>query len=267
MMKLKRVKDEEGRPSSTGWITTYTDLMILLLTFFVLLLSLSVIDSRKQRLALNSLVGAFGFKPGANAVMGEDKGLNITAGAVPMTKEEIDFESLQNVILKNGLEFDVEIRREREKIIISLGNRVLFERDSFQIEPKKVGFLDELASVLRTVPNLVELRGYVEPLESLMAPDPLNAAMFLSARRSLAVLHFLGERGRVPFSKMVAHGFGTGVIKKDPGILKPEDSRQIEIICDYRSKLPYRLREAPPEKDIPLDFKGFQFDLKEGQGD
>ena len=59
-----------------AWMSTYTDLMILLLTFFVLLLSLSSIDKKRKRVALNSLVGAFGFKPGGQSILGKPKGLD-----------------------------------------------------------------------------------------------------------------------------------------------------------------------------------------------
>ncbi|RLB14628.1 MAG: flagellar motor protein MotB, partial [Deltaproteobacteria bacterium] len=71
-------KKQEQSQNTNSWLTTYTDLMILLLTFFVLLISISVVDANKQRVALNSLVGAFGFKPGGHSVIGVKKGMNIT---------------------------------------------------------------------------------------------------------------------------------------------------------------------------------------------
>jgi len=60
-------KQPEQRINSNAWITTYTDLMTLLLTFFVLLLSMAVITEEKRMVALNSVTGAFGFKPGAQS--------------------------------------------------------------------------------------------------------------------------------------------------------------------------------------------------------
>jgi chemotaxis protein MotB len=61
-------------------MSTYTDLMTLLLTFFVLLLSLSTVDKTKKLRALNSLVGALVLSQEGSQYWGE-KGINITTGA------------------------------------------------------------------------------------------------------------------------------------------------------------------------------------------
>ncbi len=54
-------KCEEGAP---GWMVTFADLMTLLLTFFVLLLSMSTLDNQRIKLALGSLRGALGVLEG-----------------------------------------------------------------------------------------------------------------------------------------------------------------------------------------------------------
>jgi chemotaxis protein MotB len=246
------------------WITTYTDLMTLLLTFFVLLLSISVIDSRRQRQALNSLVGAFGFKPGAHSVMGVEKGTNITVGAAPIAKEQADFERLRNISFKNGLESAVKIKHESERIILTLGNKIMFSQGSAAINPNYFKFLKEIAEVLKDAPGLLELRGYADLAEAVLESDPFKKGMYLSSKRALAVYHFLKDRGEVPIDKMVAHGFGTNPPKKLEPAGREEINRQVEIICDYRAQIPYRLRHKRTPKNIFLDFKGFLFNLKEG---
>ena len=258
--RLKQVKQD-----TNAWMTTYTDLMILLLTFFVLLLSISTIDSRKQRDALNSLVGAFGFKPGAHSVIGDEKGLNVTVGSAPIAKEEVEFERLQNIIFKNGLEGDVEIKREREKVVISLSDKVLFEQGSSVLDSDAKGFLMELVLYLKESPGIVELRGYAHSTETIFHPDPYKRAMYLSARRALGVFQFLNVTGGIPPNKMVAHGFGAQATKKSIAEgSSGEMKRQVEIICDYRRKIPQRLREKRKGEELLFDFKGFLFRLKGG---
>jgi chemotaxis protein MotB len=259
---MARPKAAENKIDTNSWMTTYTDLMTLLLTFFVLLLSLSVMDSRKKREALNSLVGAFGFKPGAQSVIGSDKGLNVTVGSAPLTEEEIRFERLQNISFKNGLESEMVVTKEGERIIITLSNKVLFKPEADEIDQSRLPFLTELAAVLREVPRLVELRGYADPTEMLLDPEDFKKRMMLSSRRAHALYLFFGSKGGVEPGKMVAHGFGTVPPKRASPGMKEGFNRQVEIICDYRTKIPRTLRDGERSKGFLLDFKGFLFGLE-----
>lgn len=251
---------------TNAWITTYTDLMTLLLTFFVLLMSIAVIDSRKQREALNSLVGAFGFKPGAHSLIGKEKGLNITLGSAPVEKENTVYELLENAAFKNGLDAEVTIQKESERIIIGLSNKVLFGHGSSEMAPKGQAFLSDLFSFLKEVPGTIELRGYCDPSETGLKEDPFRTGMFLSAKRALAVDHFLKEQGGIPLRKLVAHGFGAQAPRRTPGEIQNDFNRQVEIICDYRANIPYHLRKKDADRNLRLDYKGFMFDLKENHG-
>ncbi len=255
---------EEEQQNTNSWITTYTDLMTLLLTFFVLLISMSVVDPNRQRVALNSLVGAFGFKPGGHSVIGVKKGKNITVGAAPLQKEQVDFERLRNITFRNGLQADVNVQTEGEKITISLNNKVLFAHDSAQLSEKGRRYLNALAPVLRQVPGLVELRGYADPTEVLFDENRLKKGSILSAERALAVYKFLNRRGKIPHKKMVAHGFGIQPQKKSSIKRTVNFNRQVKIICDYRASIPYRIKSGEKPKNYYLDFKGFFFKLRGG---
>lgn len=255
-------KQKEEQPQNTNsWITTYTDLMTLLLTFFVLLISMSVVDPNRQRVALNSLVGAFGFKPGGHSVIGIKKGMNITVGAAPLQKEQVDFERLRNITFRNGLQADVKVQTEGEKIVISLNNKVLFDKDSTILSTAGKSYLDQLVPVLKHVPGLVELRGYTDPTEVLFSKNKLKKAAILSTKRALAVFKYLMKKGLF-YKKMVAHGFGVKP-RKVTAIKGVENfNRQVEIICDYRASIPYRVKAGEKRKSYYLDFKGFLFKLR-----
>ena len=243
-------------------MTTYTDLMILLLTFFVLLLSIATITDEKKRVVLNSLIGAFGFKPGAHSIIGAPKGLNITIGGAPIEKRDIDLQKLRDIALRNEVDLssDMVISKEQRRTIISLSNKVLFKEGAHQIEPDSLVFLGKLAEVLRSGPKLIELRGYASHSEAVFDPEPLKRSTFLSSKRALAVYHFFREKGEIPAERMVAHGFGiddkgAGKSKSKRGLV-----RHVEIILDYREKLPYELRKRR-EGGSMLDFKGFIFKM------
>ena len=54
----KRLRDDSGPVAS--WVTTYSDMMSLLLAFFVLLFSFSVIDEHRFAMFITSLQNYFG---------------------------------------------------------------------------------------------------------------------------------------------------------------------------------------------------------------
>lgn len=57
MIKSTRRRSED---KGSSWLMTFADLMTLLLTFFILLLSFSNIDAEKYRLIAHSLADSFG---------------------------------------------------------------------------------------------------------------------------------------------------------------------------------------------------------------
>jgi chemotaxis protein MotB len=229
-----------------------------LLTFFVLLLSISVIERERQKVALNSLIGAFGLKPGAHSIVGKPKGVNITVGDSPMQKEDIQFEKLRNIAMKNGLESDVELSKEGEKIVLTIKNQVLFRDGSSRIDPARSQFLLDLANALKEGGSQIELRGYTAHAESVFDPEPLKAAMTLSAKRARAIYHLFRDEGNIRTSRMVTHGFG---IDRGRGVSPKEKTalgRQVEIIVDQNEKIPFHLRKRD-RGDSWLDYKGFLF--------
>jgi chemotaxis protein MotB len=263
-------KRAEAGMNTNAWMTTYTDLMTLLLTFFVLLLSLSTIDDKRKRVALNSVTGAFGFKPGAHSIIGNEEGVNITIGSAPMTKEKVDFEKLRNVALKNALASQSDFVKEHERIVMTLGNRLLFEEGSSRLKPESLQYLKETAAILKDGPRRIELRGYTTHSETVLEPDLGKVSMLLSTKRAMSVFHFFHQEGGIPADRMVAHGFGSATSKRGVSKKKSYLNRQVQIILDYREKIPHRIKAPARRGDSMFDFKGFLFrfpgdDLEEQQ--
>ena len=65
MGKKKKETIEEGGGS---FMMMFVTLSLILLAFFILLNSLAVLDAKKKRMALGSLLGSFGIMPGADSV-------------------------------------------------------------------------------------------------------------------------------------------------------------------------------------------------------
>ena len=239
---------------TNAWMSTYTDLMTLLLTFFVLLLSLSTVDKNRKRLALNSLVGAFGFKSGGQSILGSPKGLNITSNSAPLVKEEVQFERLRNVALKHGFKEELTVNKQLDRTVIALKNKVLFGHNSSELIKENSGLLSEITDILKEGHQLIELRGYCDPSETILEENPYKSSMILSSKRAIAIFDFLVEKG-LDAESIVAHGFG---VNSPENSKEPSLNRQVEIILDSREKIPFKIRKQN-NKDGILDFNGFFF--------
>jgi chemotaxis protein MotB len=171
MPKRKTTSEE---PNTSGWMTTFTNLMILLLAFFIVLVNMGSPDPKKKQAAMGSLFGSFGIKPGGQTVIGSLDGEDITVGEKPILRSDSDYSMLQNVVLANGLGSDVMIRAEAEKIVISLENKLLFDKKSSNISEKSLKFLAELSDALKDSTGFIELKGYTDHTETMFETSSIR---------------------------------------------------------------------------------------------
>ena len=81
---MARRKSEEAPKGSPAWMTTFSDLMNLLLCFFVLLFSMSTVDADKWEEVVNSMTSSFSLFKGGYTSVGE--GLLISAGTSQLSE-------------------------------------------------------------------------------------------------------------------------------------------------------------------------------------
>ena len=72
----RKQKQEEQAPGSPAWMATFSDLMNLLLCFFVLLFSMSNIDEAKWEELVNSLSNRMSLSSGGRPSIGEGQLIN-----------------------------------------------------------------------------------------------------------------------------------------------------------------------------------------------
>ncbi len=260
--KKKGSGGEEG-PAADGWLTTYCDLCTLLLTFFVLLLSMSVLDEVRKKEVLNSLVGAFGFLPGGRTAIGAPKGMDISEFSSPMQKdEEFNFDLLREVTMKNQLEPEVEIIRKDDAVTIVLNQRLLFEPGSFTLTGSASNYLAQLSPYLRRQKREIEIRGHTDRYEEVGDPRWVDRSYEISAKRALAVYRKLQSLG-VPVGKMSVHGFSFHRPLVD-GVKFPHlryRNQRVEIVMTYSRSLPATLLRADPKPAPYFNYKNFFFRL------
>ena len=88
----RKKKEDTPAPGSPAWMATFSDLMNLLLCFFVLLFSMSSVDAGKAEALIQSLAQTFSIFDGGGSSFGE--GNMISNGADQLTNLDEYFSTM-----------------------------------------------------------------------------------------------------------------------------------------------------------------------------
>ena len=197
------------------WLGTYSDTVTLLLTFFVLLYSLSSVDSEKSK-AVSQALNTVMTGQAADSMLEFDK----YKGKVPLVGGESEdvavedsegkgvktYEDLQQYINANNLSDQVSITQNERGVMIQLKDTVLFEKGSADIKLDAQNVLDTINNIISTMPNSIIVEGHTDN-------DPISTFEFQSnwelssARASRVVRYFIEIKGQDP-SRFSAAAYG-----------------------------------------------------------
>ena len=103
---MARKKQEEAAKGSPAWMATFSDLMNLLLCFFVLLFSMSTVDAEKFEAVVASLQSSFSVLPAGGSSVGE--GELISSGVSQLKDFSMFFEQFNSEGEENDSETESE---------------------------------------------------------------------------------------------------------------------------------------------------------------
>lgn len=197
---------DEGAPA---WMTTFADLVTLLLTFFVLLLSFANTDTQKFKDMLGSLKDAFGTQ---QKEFGEyDSSKDRIADTIPniIDRKEreklIFFQELKRIINKKNLGGMSELQIEKDGLRLRIKGKALFKTGSAELNPDIHGLLDEIKILIDKHAYLLIVEGHTDniPITSDIYPSNWE----LSAARAISVIRYFMETLHVEPKKLEAVGY------------------------------------------------------------
>lgn len=193
-----------------AWMVTYSDLVTLLLTFFVLLLSMANMDPVRFTEASSSLKDAFGMH---NIPAHVDFAIPILP-APPKTKftpvqQEMTtkmYEKIKSQLDKLKMSNDVEaIQRDSDTIILRIKDTILFKPGQARITPIAYSSLRNISNIIRPLPMALRIEGHTDNTKiSDLKIDNWN----LSMDRAVSVLRFFTQSDLLPLDRMAAVGYG-----------------------------------------------------------
>ncbi len=206
----------EGAPA---WLATMGDLMSNLLVFFVLMLSFANTDKRIFLETMESIQTAFGVVDTNSAQSASDTIIDWEAkSSTPCEVARADQESqspsmdqkimqqVQQAIAKNGLSRVVEADASERGVIVRVKGNALFKPGSDQLLPISFVFLDEIVRITEEFPYELSIEGHTDDSAIESSRFPTN--WHLSTARSISVLRYMIDSGKIDPSRVAVSGFG-----------------------------------------------------------
>ncbi|WP_410474261.1 flagellar motor protein MotB [Guyparkeria sp. TX1] len=227
--------------SSGGWLTTYADMVTLLLTFFVLMLSISVVDVERYKAVAETLRNSFGSLPSEQTAAPGESAVELAPGAAdpdstiegppPTQLIELDAPPTANTQEDNARALedlrrqqleeratelrstmsdaiaagDLEIETTDDTVIIRIKENASFPSGSANMQRAFEPVVDRIADDLVDSDDRIVVTGYTDDV-------PIRSGRFrsnwdLSAARAVSVLMSLRDQG-IDANRLSARGMG-----------------------------------------------------------
>lgn len=209
---MSKKKKRAEKENSERWLLTYSDLITLLMIFFVIMYAMSNVDVAKYEQMAQSLGVAMGggskvfqVTPGVS-----DTNKNFDSGTNGMKTEKTKLEELKatldNYLKKNGMSSSVATEISERGLEVSLKDTVLFDSGKADIKPEAKGRLIAIGKIITTLPNLIRIEGHTDNV-------PIHNSSFasnweLSAIRAVKVNQLLIDYVNIPPTKVTIEGYG-----------------------------------------------------------
>ena len=254
-MARREKKPEEKKGSA--WLVTFSDLMTLLLTFFVLLLSMAVIDERRVREVLFTVRGSLGIGSAISTPLADKNTPRaVIPGAFDLPTDAL--EPLRDMLWEDPNQ-DVSLMSNRYIEIISISSDVLFAPGETRLTDKGQTLLGRIVSVLRNLDYPILLAGHTSPTRDEvdeyrvdLDPYAFSPTWEISFLRAMSVYLLFKDMG-LPSDKIMVEGFGEyrpRVSNNTP--MGRATNRRVDIVLDKRNK------------DVDLQPEGMGRDVEKG---
>jgi chemotaxis protein MotB len=206
-----RKKKKAEAPGVPAWMVTYSDLVTLLLTFFVLLLSMANLDPVRFTRASGSLKEAFGVhaRPAqvefAIPILPSPPKTKFTPVQIELTMKIHQRIKAQIVELELGKDIDA-VQQDAETIIIRVNNTVLFKPGDHRLNPPAYPTLRHLADIIRPLPMDLRIEGHTDNLP--IKSDTFADNWELSIARAVSVARFYEQGDLLPLDRLSTIGYG-----------------------------------------------------------
>ena len=201
---MARRKKKGDDINTNGWMDTYADTITLLLTFFILLYSISAVDSEKLKelseALQNSLTGKQSVKELENL---DDIKIDIEKDS---NKYEDLSKKLNEIIAKNSLTEIIKTREEDRGIVLQVDESLLFDPGKAEVKEASASILNTISKIIEETDNDIVAEGHTDNV-------PINSKEYesnweLSTARAMSIVKYLLENKKINPVRISLKGYG-----------------------------------------------------------
>ena len=213
---------EEEHENGERWLLTYSDLVTLLMIFFIIMYAMSTVDSQKY----SQLAQSLGTAMGNGSIVGNGSGwvntgnggnsnINTTVNNEPVDiKQPSDEQNyLENIkgelnkyLNENGLTNSVVVDITDRGLAIMLKDSIMFDSGRADIKNEAIETMIRIGMILNKIDSYIRVEGHTDNI-------PINNKQFnsnwqLSATRAVNVVQLLIDKAEIQPGKISAVGYG-----------------------------------------------------------
>ncbi|OPY03920.1 MAG: Motility protein B [Syntrophorhabdus sp. PtaB.Bin184] len=206
---MRRKRKPEEQENLERWLITYSDLITLLLAFFIMMYTFSKHDSEKYRELTGHLKSIF--TGGSSVASAGARTGNIpfdvslkTPAAADDVKEKLE-EKIRKLEDTDSLGKKISVITDERGIVIRVLDEAFFDLGKADLKARAKRTLDTIAPIIGAVNNPLRVEGHTDDI-------PISTAEFrsnweLSVRRATEVVRYLIEKHDLSPRRISAVGY------------------------------------------------------------
>lgn len=237
------MEDSERKSGEGTWLVTYSDLVTLLLVFFVLLY---VLAPGIDQSTFNDFISHF--QASTSIVFENDESRT--------QQEEDSFRKEWDEIMKylenEGLTSEVMLEKIDRGVKLTLSDSLTFNSGSDRLLVGAKGLLRKVGSILGSDVESVKTQGHTDNVP-IADSSQFRSNWHLGAARAVSVLRFMAQESSLEPEKFEASSFGKyRPVTSNKTMEGRRRNRRVEIYIIYREKMPWpTIQEASAKLKEP----------------
>lgn len=237
---MAKKKQEEAKSGAPAWMATFSDLMNLLLCFFVLLFSMSSVDAAKFEAVVASLQSTFSVLPAGGSSVGEGELINSGVSQLEnfsmffeefnsqgeeseeqeeeqelkkayreeaLEESEKMAEEINEQAQSQGIQNQVEVDFNAQYVLLTLNGALLFDSGKSEIRQDAYPLIDKIGAILSNYDsNIIEIEGHTDNVP--ISNDKYENNNVLSMYRALSVADYIRNITDLDSSLLKSSGRG-----------------------------------------------------------